>query len=1077
MNPALKIWVVKPLIIIATAVGVAAGVTFIVISTQQHRLVNLVIAELNEQYKGEIIIEKSKISLFKNFPYVSVVLHNGRIYPDKTKKEKPISEFKRLYVGFSLRELLQENYNIKVLFLQGGYLDLVQEQNGKINLLETENLQRDSTTAFESKETSADIAVNLNKVVLKEMNISFLDKTNDRKFSSRIDKLTSSFKIDSTQLTIALNSEMKLDVNSKSDTLFLNKNFQLELKAGYKLRSKLFEISDCNFKLENAGFNVTGHASLLDTTDVNLRVKGVKQDFNLFTAFLPEDVKQNLKPFQYDGRLHFDAVIKGKISEAQLPLIEVSFACEDAWFLNTGANKKVDKLGFKGYYTNGIDHSLQTSEIHIVNVSARPEKGIFKGNFVVRDFTKPRTLLQISSELELKFLGEFLGIHDLKQITGKIKLEMDFKEIHDITLPEESLNKLKEGVQSKLSVENLSFRIPGYPHPVRDMNLHAEMRDGRVSVDSATLKIGKSDLRLSGSISDVRAFLRGREDKTINLVLNAGSDQMMLTELLSYDTALARKWTEEVHGFNINLMLETTVQQLLNPEPLPKGKFEMKNLRGSFKEYGHTFKNLSATVMINDTLLRLRDFTGMIDSSDLNFKGRIVNYHLWFDEIKKGRTQIAFDFKSNRFALKDVFGREVRKHLPRGYRREELNNVWLRMKFDLKYDTNFRFAKGRISNITADLKKHKLKLNEISGGVKYGSKILSFDTLRGKVGNSDFDISLKYYFKGIDRYNNKVDNSLTFNSKFLDVDEMSLYDLAPKKGRSRRDTTAVAVTVDSSQHTQAFNIFIIPFSNFNAQINIGKVKYNRLWLKDVNAHITMKEDQTIRIDTLILKVAGGTVNMRGKFNGSNHEKIYFRSRINFDQVDLEKMLLKLDHFGQDVVVNKNIKGRISGQIKSYVQVHPNLIPIMGNTKAEMNLSIYNGSLVDFAPMQAMATYFKDKNLRLIRFDTLQNKLTFTNGVLDIPAMDINSSLGFIQISGKQSLDLKMEYYVRVPMKLVTKAGISSLFNGKPEAVNMEQVDEIEYIGNDKKIAFMNLKVSGTPEDFKVALGKDKLRKL
>jgi len=176
-------------------------------------------------------------------------------------------------------------------------------------------------------------------------------------------------------------------------------------------------------------------------------------------------------------------------------------------------------------------------------------------------------------------------------------------------------------------------------------------------------------------------------------------------------------------------------------------------------------------------------------------------------------------------------------------------------------------------------------------------------------------------------------------------------------------------------------------------------------------------------------------------------------------------------------VNKNVKGRISGQIKSYVQVHPNLVPIIGNTKAEMNLSIYNGTLVDFAPMQAMATYFKDKNLRLIRFDTLQNKLTFTNGVLDIPTMNINSSLGFIQMSGKQSLDLQMEYYVRVPMKLVTKAGISSLFNGKPETVNMEQVDEIEYIGHDKKIAFMNLKVSGTPEDFKVTLGKDKLRKL
>src|SRR5690606_16835310 len=142
------------------------------------------------------------------------------------------------------------------------------------------------------------------------------------------------------------------------------------------------------------------------------------------------------------------------------------------------------------------------------------------------------------------------------------------------------------------------------------------------------------------------------------------------------------------------------------------------------------------------------------------------------------------------------------------------------------------------------------------------------------------------------------------------------------------------------------------------------------------------------------------------------------------------------------------------------------------------LKIYNGSLVDFAPMQAMASYFKDKNLRLIRFDTLQNKLTFTNGVLDIPAMNINSSLGYIQLSGKQSLDLNMEYYIRVPMQMVTKVGFSALFSRKPEEVDLSQVDEIEYIDKDKKIAFMNLKVTGTPNgEFEVGLGKDKRKKM
>ncbi len=1077
MRASIKKWVIRPLLIVGVALVLLLGITFIVLSTQQQQLVSLAVTELNKQFKGELVIEESTISLFKNFPYVSIALHNGQFFADKLKKEKPIAQFDRLYVGFSISDLLQQHYDIHQLFLESGHLDLVKEKDGTINLLEAQHIQSDTTQIEESaNEAGNAIAIQLDKIVLKKMDVSFLDKSNGNTYRTRIGQLTSSFSIDSSRLNLSLKSNMRLDLTSATDTtLFRNKAFQLDVTADYLLQSKRFEITICHFQLEEAGFNVKGYAQLSDTTDLDLQIKGEKQDFNLFTAFIPDNVKENLKPFQYDGHLYFDAKVKGKVTDHILPLIEISFGCDEAWFLNKEANKKVDQLTFKGFYTNGISHSAETSELHILNINARPEKGIFKGNFIIRDFTKPKALVQVNSQLELKFLGEFLGIHDLKQMTGTIKLDMDFKDMHDIRLPEESLNKLKDGVQSELIVENLSFRIPGHPETVRDMNIHADMKDGRVTVDSASLKIGESDVSFNGSISDMRAFLRDK-DKVIHLALNVKSNQLNLADLLSYDTALSKKWNEQVHGFNINLAFETTVDQLLHPSPLPKGTFELKHLRGTFKNYAHTFKDVGATILVNDTLLRLRDFTGMIDSTDINFKGRVINYHLWFDDIKKGKTQIAFDFKSNKFAFRDVFNREIRQYLPRGYRREELNNVWLRAKVDLTYDTVFRFMKAKVSNVSADLKRHKLKLHQISGGVKYGSKILSFDTLRGKIGNSDFDIALKYYFKGIDRYNNKVANSLTFSSKLLDADEISQYDLAPSKTRTVRDSTGkvIAVKVDSSQHAQAFNIFMIPFSDFNAKIDIAKLKYNRLWLKDLSAKITMQQNQTITVDTLMMKVAGGSVKMRGKFNGSDPQKIYFRSRINFDQVDLEKMLLKLDHFGQDVVVNKNVKGRLSGQVKSYVQVHPDLTPIMSNTKAEMTLNIYDGSLVNFAPMQAMSTYFKDKNLKLIRFDTLQNKLTFTNGVLDIPAMDINSSLGYIQVSGKQSLDLSMEYYVRVPMKMVTKVGLGSLFNRKPEEVDINQVDEVEFLDKDKKIAFMNLKVTGTSDgNFEVGLGKKK----
>ncbi|MCD9014836.1 AsmA family protein [Parachryseolinea silvisoli] len=1084
MNPKIKKWIVRPLLILLITVFVLAGVGLIVLLTQQQRLVNLAVAAVNKQFKGELAIETSSISPFKNFPYVSVALHEVRFFPTKATTGKPLAEIGRLYVGFSLPDILQQQYNVRRLFIQGGYVDLTRKENGQLDIVEATTLQADTTAVAPSTGEATAFEVDLQQIVLKDLTFSYTDKASGQQISSSIEKIVSSFRIDSANIAATLEGGMNLDLATPTDTSFFrHKHLQVNLKGDYNTARQYLTITTGGLLLEQASFNVTGTASLAQQTEVDFHIQGDKPDFNLINAFLPPDAKTALKPFQYDGRIYFDGKVKGIIAENQQPHIDVTFGCEEAWFLNTTSEKKVDQLGFKGYYTNGRENSLKTSELHITNVNARPEKGIFKGNFVMRDFTDPHVLMQIKSELELKFLGQFLGIPGLQQITGKIKLDMNFKEITDIELPEQALNKLKDGLQSELSVENLAFRIPGYPHQVRDMNVHAKMKDGRITLDSVFLRIGNSDLRIDGSLSDLPALLHHPE-KPVTVTMNARSQNLILKELFAHDTAMSRKMQEEIHGFNIGVALQTSANQLKHPAPLPKGKFELKNLSASFKKYPHAFHDLGATLTINDTALLLRNFTGMIDKSDIRFSGRVVNYQLWFADYKKGKTQIAFDFKSNRFAMDDLLGPISRKLVPPGYRHEEANDVWLRSKIDLKYDTVFKIARIKIANISANLKQHGLQLKDIKGKLVYASKIMKADTLRGTIGRSDFDINFRYYTGDNPKYKGKH-NYLYFNSTFLDLDQITQYDLsagtdsaeiiAPTAAVTTPATTTAATSKDTSQHATAFNVFMIPFSTFDVQVNIGKLKYNKLWLRDAQARIRMQEDHHIYIDTLSTRVAGGTLAMRGHFNGNDPNKIYLRSRIKVDQVDLEKMLLKLDHFGQDVVINKNIKGRVSGQIKSYVRIHPDFVPILDNSKAEVNVSIYKGSLVDFAPMQAMAGYFKDKNLRMISFDTLHNVLTFADGVLNIPSMNINSSLGFVEISGKQSLDLKMEYYIRVPLKMVTKVGFSSLFGKKQEDVDLDQVDAIEYADKDKKTRFMNLRVTGTPGDFKIGLGKDKRR--
>jgi len=171
------------------------------------------------------------------------------------------------------------------------------------------------------------------------------------------------------------------------------------------------------------------------------------------------------------------------------------------------------------------------------------------------------------------------------------------------------------------------------------------------------------------------------------------------------------------------------------------------------------------------------------------------------------------------------------------------------------------------------------------------------------------------------------------------------------------------------------------------------------------------------------------------------------------------------------MVSDNLQGDLSGIVKGKIKMYPDLIPIIDDSELEMDISVYDGAIKNFAAFDAMATYFTDKNLSYVRFDTLKNKLTLRNGALEIPNMILNTSVGYFQIAGKQYIDQRMDYTIRIPMKVIAKAGAQKLF-GKKELDTSEQIDAIEYKDKTKRTRYVNLQVKGTPDDFEISLGKD-----
>src|ERR1700742_2130844 len=121
-------WTLIPIFILILLAGIAVAI----LATQQERLVRMAVTELNKQLPGELAVGGSDLSLFQNFPFISIGLKNVRLLPAKTTGGKPGYEADRMFVGFSLADIVRQQYHVKVILLKNGHMALTRDSTGRL---------------------------------------------------------------------------------------------------------------------------------------------------------------------------------------------------------------------------------------------------------------------------------------------------------------------------------------------------------------------------------------------------------------------------------------------------------------------------------------------------------------------------------------------------------------------------------------------------------------------------------------------------------------------------------------------------------------------------------------------------------------------------------------------------------------------------------------------------------------------------------------------------------------------------------------------------------------------------------
>jgi hypothetical protein len=772
-------------------------------------------------------------------------------------------------------------------------------------------------------------------------------------------------------------------------------------------------------------------------------------------AMAPQELAPTLKKYANKGKIYFETTIVGSCINGLVPAIDARFGCEAAFIQNTEVNKQLDDLNFSGYFTNGADKHPRTMEFGIKNFSARPEAGLFSGNLVVKNFESPEIDMQLVSDFELNFLAKFFGLTDLYDLSGKVELTLNFKDIIDLEHPERSIEKLNESYYTELRIEDLSFGKESTDLPIKDIDVFARMDGHRASIEYCNAIVGNSDISISGSVGDLPAILH-HSDQPVSADLLVKSNYLDLYELTGSDSSA---FNEQIKNFELALRFNASARAFTESPNLPVGEFFIDKLSAQLTHYPHDIHDFAADVWIDPEDFRVIDFKGILDKSDFHFSGKLRHYDLWFNEHPLGDTHIDFDLTSKMLQLEDIFSYQGENYVPEDYRHEEFDNLHVSGFVDLHFNEGLQSMDLTLRNFESKMKVHAMRMERFKGRIHYEKDHLVMENFEGKLGKSDIRANLHYYL-GNDPAMKLRENKLELKSNQLDFDELFQYQLP---------TTAAA----PMDHDQGFNIYDLPFTDMAFDVSIGRLKYHKYLIENFAANLRTTPNHFIYVDQMKLHAADGDFDIKGYFNGSDPKHIYFDPDIRITDADLDKLMLKFDNFGQDHLVSENLHGRISVHLTGHLRLHNDMVPIVDQSEIHMDLSVVDGRLEHFGMLDAMSDYFSDKNLKIVSFDTLANHIDITKGLMTIPNMQINSSLGYMQISGQQDMDMNMDYFMRVPWKMVTETASSKLFGKKRDAVPEDQMDAIQYADETKKTRYLNIRVKGNMENYNITLEKSK----
>jgi len=986
---------------------------------------------LNEKQPGEVEMGKMNLIPFMNFPDVTLHLQEVEYFEKELTTDsrlEPILSLSEISVTLDLIKLIRGGIMVSEARLKDGFVHMEIYSDSVSNLERALGI-RFGTPSEKDTSHNKPLVVDLDKIELVNVRARLDNQMSKEHVDLQVNKLESSFSYLSGQIKSSL--EVDIYINTlKYQTVNQQIDRSILLDGSIILNSEthLLEVEPSSLSVSGLEFETWGSLKLMDTPRIDLAFTATNEGLELLNflflgIFDLEEIEQI-----GGGSIHLNGTVQGNMGGDELPVIRVNGDAEDLGFKIKTVDRDVTGISFELFATNGGKNDLSEGLVDVRAFKARFPEGSLDANITAFNIKSPRLKVEVDCDVNLEGLEEMFNKDMLSSLSGSVAIRGQVSG----NVNRESGSFLDEGGALTASLEDVSF-VVNHDSARRDSIRHITgeivLHDTILGTDSLALDVNGNRFEIDVSTENLLLYLLGyNRDVTAGITLL--SEHFDPTTLLQ-DTSISSKLGSEIEDFYFRAaagIKKSDLDNFLNHDTIPEMEIRIDSFGISLPILAD-ISNVKAALNYGHDTIILHHLNATIGESSFGFSGSIANYEALLQADSGNTVALDFNISSELLRAEDLFTINKEFLLPQEYRSEYLKDFRMAGRLEapvagLVYDSTSLDFEIDIADLGWSFRYYPSEFKDFLIQIERKGDLLVIDNILGSIGENNLALAAS-----IENFTDSLVENMygefELYSDLLDFNQLLNYQLP--------DEDMEEVDSDSAEVREPPKINEIDFPNIDFTVNIGELRYGKHTIFGMNGKLRTSKEKILYLDQFVTSPEGrGTLELNGQLNVANPMQYVLSADMNLKGIDIGDLNLELESGDTIYLLKDNFQGIVDARGLAEIFITPELKVDMPSSVAQFNVTVNDGALINFTPLQTAGKFLDSKDLNNVRFDILRNNFTLMDSKIIMPRMIVESTIGLMLIVGEQGLDGSYLYLVRVPPKLAREAARSAMSEGSKD---------------------------------------------